>query len=90
MLVVGQRRPAPRARRRLNFVPPFSADPACDQATFTTFVVRTDAGASQSVGISHAVLRPGPSSDGTLLTTLRKHVFISRSCYKHVQSVGFQ
>jgi len=49
MLVVGQRRPAPQARRRLSFAPPFPADPACDQATLTTFVVRTDAGASQSL-----------------------------------------
>jgi len=48
MLVVGERRPAPRARRRLSSTPPFPADPACGQATFTTFVVRTDAGASQS------------------------------------------
>jgi len=48
MLVVGQRRPAPRARRRLSSTLPFPADPACGQATFTTFIVRTDAGASQS------------------------------------------
>ena len=48
MLFVGQRRPAPRARRRLSSTPPFPADPACGQATLTTFIVRTDAGASQS------------------------------------------
>ena len=42
-LLVGQRRAAPRARRRLISTPPFPADPACDQATFTKFVVRTPA-----------------------------------------------
>jgi hypothetical protein len=41
MLLVRLRRAAPRARLRLASTPPFPADPACDQATFTTFVVRT-------------------------------------------------
>ena len=46
ILLVGQRRPAPRARWCLSSDPPFPVDPACDQATFTTFVVRTDTGAT--------------------------------------------
>ena len=54
MLVVGQRRPAPRARRRLSSTLPFPADPACGQATLTTFVVRTD-----------AVLRPSATENTT-------------------------
>ena len=41
LLVVGQRRPTPRARRRLSSTPPFLADSACGKTTLTTFVVRT-------------------------------------------------
>jgi hypothetical protein len=79
-------RPAPRARRRLSSTPPLPADPACDQATFTTFVMRTDAGASQSghfVTLSYyAVLRPGLSS--VKFTTPGYHVFLILIVLQHV------
>jgi len=41
LLVVGHRRPAPRARRRLSSTPPFLADSACGKTTLTTIKMST-------------------------------------------------